>query len=78
MASEIVGDGRSFTLESYVRGHHIYHTRWTPIIGEVLPVKRELTNNYDRFAVAVLKDGEVVGHVPRMLSIKDYCLLFEV
>lgn len=68
MASEIVGGGDSFTLESYIRGHHVYHTIWTPIIGEVLPVKRELTNDYDRFAVAVLKDGEVVGHVPRTLS----------
>ena len=34
----------------------------------MLPVKRELTNEHDRFAVAVLKDGDVVGHVPRSLS----------
>ena len=63
MASEIVGGSDSFTLESYIRGHHVYHTIWTPIVGEVLPAKRELTNDYDRFAVAVLKDGEVVRHV---------------
>ena len=58
MASEIVGlgGGDSFTLESYIHGHHVYHTIWTPIIGEVLPVKRELTNDYDRFAVAVLSE----------------------
>lgn len=68
MASEIIGDGDSFTLESYIHGHHVYHTIWTQIIGEVLPVKRELTNDYDRFAVVVLKDGEIVGHVPRTLS----------
>ena len=43
----------------------IHHT---PIIGEVLPVKRELTNDYDHFAVAVLKDGEVMRHVPTTLS----------
>ena len=61
MASEIVGGCDSFTLESYIRGHHVYHTIWTPIVGEVLPTKRELTNDYDRYAVAVLKDGEVVG-----------------
>ena len=46
----------------------IYHAIWTPIIGKVLPVKRELTNDYDHFAVAVLIDAEVVGHVPRSLS----------
>ena len=68
MASEIVGGSDSFTSESYIRGHHVYHTTWTPIVGEVLPVKRELTNAYDRFAVAVLKDGEVVGHIPRALA----------
>ena len=68
MASEIVGGCDSFTLESYIRGHHVYHTIWTPIVGEVLPTKRELTNDYDRYAVAVLKDGEVVGHVPRALT----------
>ena len=31
-------------------------------------MKRELTNGYNRFAVAVLKDEEIVGHVPRTLS----------
>ena len=70
MASEIVGGGDSFTIESYIRGHHVYHTIWTPIIGEVLPVKRaNKINDYDCFAVAVLKDGEGgCGNVPRMLS----------
>ena len=67
MASEIV-DGGSLQLESFVRGHQVYHTSWTPDFGEVLPVKKELTNEYDRFAVAVLMDGEVVRHVPRALS----------
>ena len=47
-------------MESFVRGHHVYHTSWTPSFGEVLPVKRELAKN---FAVAVLKGGEVVVHV---------------
>ena len=50
-------------LESFVRGHHVYHTSWTPSFGEVLPVKIELTNEYDHFAVAVLKGGEDVVHV---------------
>ena len=67
MASEIV-DGGSFQLESFVRGHHVYHTSWTPNFSEVLSVKSELTNEYDRFTVTVLKDGEVVGHVLRALS----------
>ena len=78
MASEIVGDGKSFTLETYVRGHHVYHTLWTPIIGEILPIKRELKNVYDRFAVAVLKDGEVVGHEPRTLRYDGNMVFIEL
>ena len=31
------------------------------LVKYLLPVKRELTNEYDHFAVAVLKDGEDVG-----------------
>lgn len=61
MASQIVGVSESFQLASFVRGHHVYHTSWTPMTGEVLVVKIEI---HDRFAVAIIKDGEVVGHVP--------------
>ena len=35
----VVREDRSleeFQLESYVRGHHIYKTTWTPLLGEVL------------------------------------------
>ena len=32
------------------------------------PACQERANDYDRFAVAVLKDGEVAGDVPRALS----------
>ena len=46
----------------------MYHTSWTPSFAEVLPGKRELTNEYDHFAVAVLKDEDVVGQVQRTLS----------
>lgn len=68
MASEITGAGGVFQMESFVRGHHVYQASWTPSVGEVLTVRRELANEHDRFAVAVLKDGEVVGHIPCTLS----------
>ena len=58
----------SFSVESTVRGHHVYKTQWTPIIGEDLCVQIEEPNTFDRFAVAVLKDGVIVGHVPRELA----------
>ena len=40
----------------------------TPVIGKELPLQRELTNNHDVFAVGVMKDRVVVGHVPIELS----------
>ena len=29
----------SYTLESVVRGYHIYKTIWTPVIGQILEVQ---------------------------------------
>lgn len=68
MASQIVGASASFQLESFVRGHYMYFRGWTPTVGELLPVKRKISNEYDPFAVAIWKDEEVVGHVPKSLS----------
>ena len=55
-------------IESTVRGHHVYKAAWSPYIGEELPVQREVNNIHDDFAVAVLKNGNTVGHVPREIS----------
>ena len=33
-----------------------------------MPVKREVLNEYDCFAVAIWKDEDVVGHVPKGLT----------
>ena len=42
----------------------MYQTIWEAAFGEELPYKTESRNCSDRFAVAVAKDGVVVGHVP--------------
>ena len=55
----------SFRIESTVRGHHVYKASWSPYIGEELPVQREVNNIHDDFAVAVLKNSNSIGHVPR-------------
>ena len=57
-----------FTFTSFATGHHIYHETWSPVIGEVVGCRREPTNVHDRHAVAVYKDGEIVGHIPRTIS----------
>ena len=64
MASET----EHFCFESTVRGHHVYKRIWTPLIGELLQTVTETGNGHDKFAVAVKKDDDVVGHVPREIS----------
>ena len=56
------------SITSWVTGHHIYKRQWTPEIGDLLECRREATNRYDRWAVAVYRCERIVGHVPRDLS----------
>ena len=57
-----------------VRGYYVYKDLWKAVIDEELECKRETTNSKDRYAVAVFKNGEIVGHLPRMIS--RVCSLF--
>ena len=65
MASE---GSDSYEKTSVIGGHHIYKSVWIPFIGEELVVEAEDGNEHDKNAVAVMKDGCVVGHVPRCIS----------
>ena len=40
----------------------MYKSLWTPVMDEELNVQTEDSNIFDEFAVAVFKDGIVVGH----------------
>lgn len=57
-----------------MRGHHIYGRIWSTTVDEQLECKLELGNREDPYAVAVVKNEEVVGHVPR--KILASCSLF--
>ena len=50
-----------------MQGFHVYQDIWTHIIVEVLACRREATNIEERYAIAVNKTEEVVGHVPRKI-----------
>ena len=63
-----------WTFSSVVRGYHIYKDTWDAVIGEHLPCRRETSNRHDPFAVAIVKENNVVGHVPRKMSAT--CSLF--
>ena len=43
----------------------MYTRVWTPIFNEVLQTRREPENQTDKYAVCVLKDRKVVGHLKR-------------
>ena len=51
-------------------GYHAYNIMdiWTPVEDEMLRLIHEPTNSVDGNAVAVMKEGQVVGHVPFNLS----------
>ena len=51
----------SFLVEAVVRGYHKYKDIWVAI---KLLCRREPTNQEDRFAVAVVKDSNVVATYP--------------
>ena len=57
---------KASTLESVIRGRHIYKRRllWRPLVGEILTLEQEEDNNHDKFAISLLKDAAVIGHDP--------------
>ena len=59
-----------YKKKSVVRGHHIYQKSWRPVIEEPLTVEREEINQHDDYAVAVMKNKDIVGHAPRSVSRK--------
>ena len=57
-----------FEYESYIRGYHIYKDIWSSTVGEHLICEREMLNLTDKYAVTVLKDDVIIGHLPRVMS----------
>ena len=69
------GSEAIFLYESVIRGHHIYKRIWIPTVTEILSVNFDPANRHNRFAIAVLKAGAIVGHVPREFSRIFYIFL---
>ena len=66
----IVNSWQSFEKNSVIHGHHHYQMIQTPELGVC---EREPTNLNDRYAVVVVKDDIIVGHLPGAQS-KIYSL----
>ena len=67
-------DDQSFLFQAMIRGYHVYKEIWDAVKGECLECKRERSNRFDPFAVSVMKQGTIVGHLPRKIS--AVCSLF--
>ena len=61
-------------MSSCICGYHVYRKDWNPVIEELLEYKREITDNQDRYAVAVKRNRNIVGHLPRKIAC--VCSLF--
>lgn len=63
-----------FSVEAMVRGYHAYKDVWEATFGEELQCQTEQGNDQDEFTVAVLKDGNIIGHIP--WNIPAACSMF--
>ena len=56
---------KTFTLNSCIRGYHIYKDVWMPSVRETVNCEHEGWNPEDPYVVALQKHGTItVGHVP--------------
>ena len=60
--------GGLFSFNSYIRGFHAYKQNWDPVLGRRYSCTTEEKKEHDKYAVAVVNDDEVVGHIPLSLS----------
>ena len=54
----------NFETPSYIKGDHEDQKIWTPFLQEELCGEMEPANPVDKYAVAVKKNNDVVGHLP--------------
>ena len=57
----------SFSIESTVRGHHVYKESWSSSIGEELSAQPESDNVFDKFAVADTHGAHTKGDLKDLL-----------
>ena len=46
----------------------MYKEIWEASCGQIFPCLREVGNAFDPFAVSVVRDSDIIGHVPRKIS----------
>ena len=59
---------KEYDLKTHIKGYHAYMTKWTPNNGEILKAQPEPEKEYNKYAVAVERCGDVVGHFSKRRS----------
>ena len=59
---------KEYDLKTHIKSYHAYMTKWTPKNGKILKARPEPENEYDKYAVAVERCGDVVGHLSKRRS----------
>ena len=65
----------TYEIASCVQGHHIHKRVWRPVLGEEVKCQIEEGNVEYQYAVAVLRENIVVGHIPRKISAACYLFI---
>ena len=55
-------------FEDFITGHHIYKAICTSTTNEELICEPESAKEFNRYSIKVVKDGTIVGHIPRKFS----------
>lgn len=42
-----MADTQTYAYSSVIRGHHVYKSVWTPVVGKTLQELKEITNMID-------------------------------
>ena len=56
---------KEYDLKTHIKGYHAYMINWTPKNEEILKARPEPENEYDKYAAAVERCGDVVGHLSK-------------
>ena len=53
---------------SFLKGYHAYRNMWVPVKGEIMQAEIEPINSVDKYAVAAIRGGLVVGYLKNVTS----------
>ena len=72
---------KSYEIEAFVMGHHVYKQTGTPFVWEKLDAVMQPSNIKDKYAVVIFQGGrnKVIGHLPlgKSVSLRRQVFIFK-